>query len=661
MMASKSLRAVLLATILQGAFAVTTPWGQCGGKGYTGDEDCPSEYYCKVQNEWYFQCVPGTAPSTTVPTTSPTSSPTVSTTITSTPTSTPTSSPTSSGTASPTTSGSGVQCTGTFTPVSASAYIAALNPGWNLGNTLDAIEDEGDWNNAPVAPSTFDSILAAGFQSVRLPVTWAYHFTSGSPTWDVDPAWLQRVSDVVDQATERGLKALVNVHHDSWTWADVSAAGANITEIEEKFSRLWFQIATKLACKGSEVAFEPINEPPGTTAEHGAELNKLNGIFLQAVNDAGGFNPERVVTLVGLGEDAVKTSLWFEPPDEKFTNPWGVQFHYYSPYDFIFSAWGKTTWGSATDKATLEADFSALRANFTNVPLLLGEWDASTTNTETAGRWKYFDFLLRTAAKYNVSTIMWDNGLDHYDRVADEWRDPTVLGILQSAVEGETNALAESTTDAAATSAVSSAYVWKKVGDDVTAVSVPYQFNGLTLTSISETTNSTSKPLVAGSDYAVEESNVTFSAEYLSTVYAGSNATGTLATLALEFSAGAPLALRVAQWAPPKLASTSSALPATSADLLIPVAWAGQNRPAAVRALKSDGGILIEDWTQYLGPLQQGRMTYENQWNWDEGHVILKAPVLDAVRAAGRTTTFTFEFYPRVEGLVNSANYTITV
>jgi hypothetical protein len=33
--------------------------------------------------------------------------------------------------------------TGVFAPVSASAAFVTLNPGWNLGNTLDATPDEG--------------------------------------------------------------------------------------------------------------------------------------------------------------------------------------------------------------------------------------------------------------------------------------------------------------------------------------------------------------------------------------------------------------------------------------------------------------------------------------------------------------------------------------
>jgi endoglucanase len=183
-------------------------------------------------------------------------------------------------------------------------------------------------------------------------VTWAYHFVSESPTWDVDAAWLQRVSDVIDMITTRGFYTIVNVHHDSWIWADVTASGANLTLIEEKFYRLWYQIGTKLACKGSQVAFEPINEPPGTTAEHAAEINKLNDIFLQAISDAGGFNSQRVVTLVGAGEDSIKTSQWFKRPNAKYKNPWAIQYHYYSPYDLIFSAWGKTIWGSDADKVS---------------------------------------------------------------------------------------------------------------------------------------------------------------------------------------------------------------------------------------------------------------------------------------------------------------------
>jgi endoglucanase len=326
--------------------------------------------------------------------------------------------------------------------------------------------------------------------------------------------------------------------------------------------------------------------------------------------------------------------------------------------DFIFSAWGKTTWGSAADKASLEADIAAVRGNFTDIPLVIGEWDASSTNTEPAARWKYFDFFLRTAAKYNTSTMIWDNGNDHFDRATNKWRDPTALSILMAATKGEFNALPDSSTGNE-NPQQSSAYAYHKLGTPVSSIELPYLFNGNKLLSITDAQSNTT--LLPSRDYILSPTSITLTPSFLTPYFSPNktNTTGPLTTLHLTFSAGAPTTLTLLSYTTPTLLSRTSALPATSSDLYIPIKWAGLPYPAAVRALKSDGGILIDDWTQWLGPLQQGRMTYSSQWDWDSSHVILKASVLDAVRAAGKDTTFSIEFFPREEG--NSANYTITV
>lgn len=116
-------------------------------------------------------------------------------------------------------------------------------------------------------------------------------------------------------------------------------SASNIATITAKFSALWTQIGTKLACKSSLVAFEPINEPVGSTREHADVLNKMNGVFLKAIGEAGGWNKKRVVTLVGLGEDSVKTSQWFKKPEGSWTNPWALQYHYYSPCEYSSRLW----------------------------------------------------------------------------------------------------------------------------------------------------------------------------------------------------------------------------------------------------------------------------------------------------------------------------------
>ncbi|KAI0127325.1 putative cellulase [Xylariales sp. AK1849] len=544
-------------------------------------------------------------------------------------------------------------CVDAFTPITAADYFAAINPGWNLGNTLDAVPTEGSWNNPAVVAATFEDVAAAGFKSVRIPVTYADHFNGSSPTWTIDPVWLQRVSDVVDMALASGLYVITNAHHDSWEWADVSASGANLTMIEEKLYRTWVQIGETLGCKSSMVAFEPINEPPASTAADGAELNKINDLFLQALEESGGFNTQRVVTLVGGGEDSIKTSEWFVAPTG-YSNPWGIQYHYYSPYDFIFGAWGKTIWGSDADKAAVEADMANIRGNFTDVPLVIGEFDASMM-TEPAARRKYMDFVTRTAKKYDTSVILWDNGDDYLDRTTHTWRDPIVVDILRTAANGVSNSLSDSTTDASATEQSSSAYIFHKVGDDVTDQTLSFVLNGNTIESVQATDGSV---LSASMDYSISDSAVAVTSAFLSNYLSSAEEPGSKENLTVAFSAGASAAVEIVQWDVPTLSSTTS-VAVSGSDLAIPITFKGLYKVAAVKMLREDGVYLFDDWTQYLGPLQQARGTYSGQWSWDASNVILTAATVEQVISGNVSTTFTFEFYPRVAG--NAVNYTLTV
>ncbi|KAF2436408.1 endoglucanase B [Tothia fuscella] len=545
-----------------------------------------------------------------------------------------------------------LQCPGTFNPISAADFVKALNPGWNLGNTLDAVPEEGRWNNPPVAPSTFDDIKASGFKSIRLPVTWTTKI-GPPPTYTVNSTWLERVSTVLDQITSRGFYAIVNVHHDSLEWFDFTAPGADVKAIEEKFYRLWYQIGEKLGCKSNLVAFEPINEPKGTTMEHADVMNRMNAVFLKAINDAGGFNAQRVVTLVGLGEDSIKTSQWFKPPTG-YSNPWALQYHYYSPYDFIFTAWGKTIWGSDDDKKSLETDLKLIRQNFTDIPLVIGEWAASPVATESAARWKYMDHFIRMAAKYNTATMLWDNGADFLDRASHAWRDPVAERVIIKAAQGAVNSLPDSTEDAKATSQTSSAHVFHKVGEAVNTQTLPFKLNGNTVKGIQASPDSN----LTSADYSVSGSNIVFTTAFLNR-YINTTATpGIKANLTISFSQGASSQIQLVQWDIPTLGGASTSKAEKGKDIRIPITWKGIAKPAAVKAISSDGKYLADDWTQYLGPLQQGYATYNNHWNWDAGNLILTKGAVDTVANAKKSTTFTFEFWPRVPG--NSVKYTLT-
>ncbi|EHK96385.1 putative endoglucanase B [Glarea lozoyensis 74030] len=459
---------------------------------------------------------------------------------------------------------------------SAAAAFAALDPGWNLGNTLDAVPNEGSWNNPPAQASTLAQVKARGFKSIRIPVTWAYHFTSDSPTWQVDKTFMDRVETVVDQALALDFSVVLNVHHDSWVWADPSVANANTTMIEEKFTRLWSQIASRFSCKSSKLIFEALNEPAGSTKEHADLLNRLNTYFLDAVNRAGGHNPNRVLSLSGLNMNTELTSLYFTRPTTYPLQPWGLQFHYYSPYDFVFGAWGKTIWGSDADKASLVNDFELFHGNFSHVPTFIGEWSVSTGQTETAARWKYTDFFVSTAKKYGYSSMQWDNGNDQLDRTTGKWRDEVGIDILLAAAAGKVNSLADSTEDGSATSQFSSAYYFHKLNTPIADAQIQYILNGNTLLSITD--NST--PLTPA-DFSITPSGLlTLSASYLSPLATAQP--GLHKTLTLTFSAGAPLTLSLYVYTTPTLPVTTYNLTSLPpGDLHIPISYAGLPQVAA--------------------------------------------------------------------------------
>lgn len=277
---------------------------------------------------------------------------------------------------------------------------------------------------------------------------------------------------------------------------------------------------------------------------------------------------------------------------------------------FTSAAWGKTIWGSDADKASLESDFSALRNNFTDIPIVVGEWLVSPVMTEQAGRWRYYDYLTQMAVKYDFATIIWDSGADHLDRSTHTWHDPTSLSIHFNALDSITNSLPDATVDSSQATQFTSAYIFNKLVAEVHDYSLPFVLNGNTVSSVADS----SSTLAEGTHYYLEGSNVTFSASYLAN-YFSSSSTGIIGTITITFSAGAAIPVQLVKWDTPVVTS-SSAQAVAGSDTTVAITWNGVGRPAAVGAYKADGSFLVDDWTIYLGPLEQGRTTFGAQWTY---------------------------------------------
>ncbi len=118
---------------------------------------------------------------------------------------------------------------GTFTDLNQEEMTAAMGAGWNLGNTLEAnkggIPSETAWGNPTVTEDLFKAVKAAGFKTVRIPVSYLDYITEsedkdGNVIYTIDAKWMARVKEVVDMCTRQGLFAIVNIHGDGYTSVD---------------------------------------------------------------------------------------------------------------------------------------------------------------------------------------------------------------------------------------------------------------------------------------------------------------------------------------------------------------------------------------------------------------------------------------------------------
>jgi endoglucanase len=276
--------------------------------------------------------------------------------------------------------------------------------------------------------------------------------------------------------------------------------------------------------------------------------------------------------------------------------------------EFTATAWGDTIWGSDSDKQALEDDILQARGNFTDVPLIIGEFATSPVTTETAARWKWYDFITRTSNKYNTSVMLWDAGESFEVNSPQPWQDPTAINIIITGSKGINNTLADSAEDPKALTQFTSANLFHKSGDPIEDTNLPFIWNGNTLDCIDCSPNC--GRLRANIDYSVNGNNLTFKAGFMKEIFPPYSKTGFKANLTLHFSRGADLQVQAYQWAAPILASNSSIVTSNSSqtNLAIPVTWMGKAELATVKAQIIGGSYLVDSWTQWLGPLQQGRM-----------------------------------------------------
>jgi endoglucanase len=332
-----------------------------------------------------------------------------------------------------------------------------VRAGINIGNTFDAwnrntstgviTSGEGIWRPA-VTQEFFNNIKKAGFDIIRLPVTWMGHI-GGAPDYTIEEAFMDRVAEVCGYAEKAGLKAIVNIHHDGSSsgstdhgWLSVRRAAedpAAKEQITDQFTKVWQQIAGRLKDYGLWLIFEPFNELhdgswwwPGQAVNTSLfpmfeVINEWNQVFTDTVRASGGNNAKRYLMVPGYcsGPEAV-TMAHYKLPADTIQGRQIVTFHYYKPDEVGLgtnsASTTKSNWGaSQSDYTTIDNDLKPFFNYYTEgyVPVIIGECgatrqyypdDPARTAQAHESRKKYLSHFFKTAKNYGIIPIYWDNG-----------------------------------------------------------------------------------------------------------------------------------------------------------------------------------------------------------------------------------------------------------
>ncbi len=336
--------------------------------------------------------------------------------------------------------------------------------GWNLGNSMDAtgtwiptstdgtIEDfQKAWGNPLTPQSLFPRLKELGFTTVRIPITWNYHFDDAG---NIDEAWMARVQELVDWGLNAGLYVIINIHHDTGADGWLRASTANYEKNKDLYAHLWEQIATRFEDYPETLLFEGFNEMldtnnewnnPGDDAVNA--VNSYNQIFVTTVRATGGYNGERnLICNTYAAATTGKCLSGYVLPVDSVADHLMCEVHCYVPYEFITDE--GITWTSPISvyndyvAGQVDAYFDRVEKDLTSrgIPVLVGEF-ATDDKHNTADRAKWYGKVVSRAKAIGAGAIVWDNGhtynMGHIDRLGTEDDFPEIIQACMDAWYGE--------------------------------------------------------------------------------------------------------------------------------------------------------------------------------------------------------------------------------
>ena len=288
-----------------------------------------------------------------------------------------------------------------------------MSPGWNLGNSFDANPNETSWGNPTPNQTLIKAVHAAGFQTLRIPVTWTTHIGAG-PAYTIDSAWMAKVVQTAQWAVDDGMYVFVNTHHDAdGQWITFPAAASSAATIAAEVKAVWTQIANAFKSFDSHLMLECFNEPHNVNGNDDATKTDLN-MYLEAcvnaIRGTGGANATRLVMIQPVGASPLLDGIQSMMNASIISDPnLLISIHTYYPTNFGLSQ-TRYAWGSADDYTSMSNSLSQeLRVWLPTQPVVIGEWGsqgAQATTNRTAHALAYSQDVTTAG----MVPVWWDNG-----------------------------------------------------------------------------------------------------------------------------------------------------------------------------------------------------------------------------------------------------------
>lgn len=400
--------------------------------------------------------------------------------------------------------------TTSFEDLNQSQIVEAMGPGWNLGNQLESVTDnapeETNWGNPVITEKLIQSVKAAGFKSIRIPVSY-FAKIDDDKDYTIDSKWLDRVQEVVDYCIKNDLYAVINIHGDGYNTIDGSwllCNGKNQTEIKKKYKKVWKQIAERFKNYDEHLLFESMNEEfDGSYSEPNKEyyqnINDYNQIFVDTVRKTGDNNTKRWLIIPGwntnidytAGDYGFKlpTDQYRDKPIDKEEQRIMISVHYYSPWDFcggengVITQWGNeaddpSKTSTTCDETYMKNQLNLMKTTFADkgYPVFIGEYGSigkTSYDSENEYYRAYFARkLCQLSRKNGCIPMYWDNGYNGvhgfglFDRTTCEVTQPVIIDAI---MEGFGQKASQNSTLMSVRLYVSDSKYWTTIQSDNTA------------------------------------------------------------------------------------------------------------------------------------------------------------------------------------------------